>query len=217
MLTSDLKTRYGNLWEQVVTHPFIREMGDATLPKTVFRRYFVQDYAVVGDIVGLVAHGIAKAPNFDGAAVLNRFMHGILNPEKEIFLRVFRDFEAAPEELADKKPITEAFSDFLVRTGLEGTFADIATVLYVTEGTYMDWAVRLINAGTKPHVEAYQAWIDIHGADVLGEVVEYLGQYLDEEAALDQKGNVQRLFRKTLRYEVMFFDAAYRCEEWPND
>ena len=184
MLTSNLKIKYGNLWERVVTHPFIKEMGDATLSKEVFRRYFVQDYAVVGDIVATVAYGIAKAPDLDGAEILNRFMQGILNPEKEIFHDTLRDFHATPEELADKKPITEAFGDFLVRIGLEGTFADIATVLYVTEGTYMDWAGRLINAGKKPQVEAYQAWIDIHGPDVLGDVVQYLGRYLDERVTL---------------------------------
>lgn len=215
-LTSDLKTKYSDLWEKVVTHPFILEMGDGNLPQRTFRRYFVQDYAVVGDIAAIVAYGIAKAPDFDGAAVLNRFMNGILNPENEIFLDAFRDFQASPEELADKKPSTEAFGDFLVRTGLEGSFVDIATVLYVTEGTYLDWAVRLIETGKKPGITAYQAWIDIHGPEVLGEVVEYLGKYLNNQATAEQRPRIERLFQKSLRYEYGFFEAAYRGEEWPN-
>ncbi|MBM3945216.1 MAG: hypothetical protein FJ317_06975 [SAR202 cluster bacterium] len=216
-LTGDLKAKYRTLWEGVVMHPFIVEMGDGTLPESSFRRYFVQDYAVVGDIVAIVAQGMAKAPDFEAAAVLNRFMTGILNPENEIFLEAFRGFQATPEELAAKFPITEAFGDFLGRTGLEGSFADIATVLYVTEGTYLDWAVRLMKAKKRPKNKAYQAWIDIHGPDVLGEVVGYLGSYLDVKLANEHRANVDRLFRKSLRYEYRFFEAAYAGEQWHDE
>ena len=34
-LTDDLKAKHASLWEKMVTHPFIVEMGDGTLPVSV--------------------------------------------------------------------------------------------------------------------------------------------------------------------------------------
>ena len=48
---------------------------------------------------------------------------------------------------ASAAPLTQAFGDFLVRTGAEGNFTDIVTLLYVTEGTYLDWGTQLLAAG----------------------------------------------------------------------
>ena len=52
-------------------------------------------------------------------------------------------------------------------------------MLFVTEGTYLDWGTRLIIAGKEPDNAIYDEWITIHGPDVLGELVEWLRSYLD--------------------------------------
>ena len=49
-----------------------------------------------------------------------------------------------------------------MRTALQGQFIDIMTILYVTEGTYLDWATRLLEAGRRPDTpKIYAEWIDI--------------------------------------------------------
>ena len=62
----------------MVNHPFVVEMGDGTLPVEKFKRYFLQDYVFVSDLVAMTAMGVAKAPDFKGANVLNQFLSGIL-------------------------------------------------------------------------------------------------------------------------------------------
>ena len=150
-LTQELRARYDGLWEGMVTHPFVIEMGDGTLPEAKFREYFLQDYVFVNDLVSVVALGMSKAPSLKAAGVLNDFLTGILNLENDLFVRAFRELGASEEEYssAGASPTTQAFGDFLVRTALEGDFEDIATLLYVTEGTYLDWGTRLIEAGKK--------------------------------------------------------------------
>ena len=49
----------------MVTHPFVEEMGDGTLPPEKFRRYFLQDYVFVKDLVPMIALGAAKAPSIE--------------------------------------------------------------------------------------------------------------------------------------------------------
>ena len=214
-LTQELRARYDGLWEGMVTHPFVIEMGDGTLPEAKFREYFLQDYVFVNDLVSVVALGMSKAPSLKAAGVLNDFLTGILNPENDLFVRAFRELGASEEEYssAGASPTTQAFGDFLVRTALEGDFEDISTLLYVTEGTYLDWGTRLIEAGKKPDNPIYREWIGLHGPNVLGGLVDWLRGHLDGAELTGRRSRIERLFLTILRYEYMFWEQAYR-EGW---
>ena len=217
-LTQTLRQTYHTLWERMVGHPFVRELGDGTLPVATFRRYFLQDYVFVNDLVAMTALGMAKAPNFTAANTLNQFLTGILNPENDLFERAFRELGAAQEEYASASasPTTQAIGDFLMRTGLEGTFEDIMMILYVTEGTYLDWGTRLLEAGKRPAHPVYQTWIDLHGPQVLGAFVHWLGVHLDQAIIEPRRPRLEYLFLTALRYEYRFWDAAYYGEAWPD-
>ena len=117
-----------------------------------FRAYFLQDYVFVHDLVAMTSMGLAKAPTFLAANQLHQFLASILNPENDLFIRAFTELGVSAEAYAaaSASPVTQAFGDFMVRTGLEGSFEDIVTVLYVTEGTYLDWGTRLLEAGRRP-------------------------------------------------------------------
>ena len=201
----------------MVTHPFVTEMGDGTLPVEKFRTYFLQDYVFVRDLVSMTALGISKAPDFEGANVLNRFLTGILDPENDLFVRAFREIGVSEQEYssAEASPTTQAFGDFIMRTGLEGDFDDIATVLYVTEGTYLDWGTRLIEQGSRPDNRIYREWIEIHGPQVLGELVAWLGNHLDRTGGCLSR--IDSVFHAALRYEYLFWEAVYRGEDWPDE
>lgn len=216
-LTKRLRQKHLDLWRRMVTHPFVTEMGDGTLPVEKFRTYFLQDYVFVRDLVSMTALGISKAPDFEGANVLNRFLTGILDPENDLFVRAFEEMGVSEQEYAsvEASPTTRAFGDFLMRVGLEGDFDDIATVLYVTEGTYLDWGTRLIEERKRPDNRIYREWIDIHGPQVLGEFVGWLGDHLDGTDG-DGRPRIERVFHAALRYEYLFWEAAYRGEYWPD-
>ena len=200
----------------MVTHPFVREMGDGTLPTEKFRYYFIQDYLFVNDLVSMAALGVSKAPDLNAAGVLNRFLAGILDPENDLFLRAFRELGASEKEYstATASPTTRAFGDFMVRVGLEGTFEDIVTVLYVTERTYLDWGTRLIEEGKSPDNPIYREWISLHGPDVLGNLVAWMSGHLDGADLASRQDRIETLFLTALRYEYMFWEAAYRGEKW---
>ena len=216
-LTQRLRSEHHDLWERMVTHPFVIEMGDGTLPAAKFRAYFLQDYVFVSDLVSMTALGVAKAADFSGANMLNQFLSGILNPENDLFLRAFQELGVSKEEYtsAAASPTTQAFGDFMMRVGLEGTFEDILTVLYVTEGTYLDWGTRLIGAGKRPESPIYREWIDLHGPAVLGDLVSWIAQHLDGAGLGGRRAHIDRIFLTALRYEYLFWEAAYNGQSWP--
>ncbi|MCH9039567.1 MAG: TenA family protein [Chloroflexi bacterium] len=218
-LTQDLKSKYKDLWERMVTHPFIMELGDGTLSIERSTRYFLQDYVFVNDLVKATATAMAKAPDFEAANVLNQFLTGILNPENDLFVRFFKELGASEEQYssAGASPTTQAFGDFLVRTAVDGPFEDIITALYVTEGTYLDWGTRFLQAGKRPTSPVYREWIDLHSPDVLGGLVNWMEGYLDSLNLGDRLPDIDRIFHTTLRYEYQFWESAYHGEAWPDD
>ena len=48
-LSVELKAGVGTVWEQVLTHPFILELGEGTLPRVTFDIYFDQDRLFLKD------------------------------------------------------------------------------------------------------------------------------------------------------------------------
>ena len=214
-LTVDLKEKYSGLWANMVHHPFVNEMGIGTLPPEKFRRYFLQDYVFVKDLVTISGQAVAKAPDMESASVFNNFLVGILDPENDLFVRAFKEFGASSEEYSSvgANPTTQAFGDFVVRTAVEGTFDDIALVLFVTEGTYLDWGSRLLKEGANPDSPTYREWIYLHSPEVLGSLVRWLEAYINHSTSMDRL-RADYLFKTTLRYEYLFWEAAYSGNDW---
>ena len=214
-LTSDLKAKYCGLWELMTYHRFVSQLGDGSLSPSIFKTYFLQDYVFVNDLVVLAAQALAKAPNLKAAAIFNDFLTGVLDPENDLFMRFFNQLGASEEDYSSVKasPTTQAFGDFLVRTSLEGTFDEIVLVLYVTEGTYLDWGARLTEEKVNPTNPVYREWIDLHGPEVLGDLVSWLENYINNDSSISPE-RADYLFHTALRYEFLFWESAYNDELW---
>mgnify|MGYP001157099644 FL=1 len=217
-LTSSLKIKYSNLWNSMTHHKFVLELADGSLPENIFKKYFLQDYVFVNDLVTVTSQAITKSPNLSAASVFNNFLTGILDPENDLFLRFFKELGASEKEYSSAKasPTTQAFGDFLVRTSLEGNFDDIALILFVTEGTYLDWGKRLLEEGANPQNPVYKEWIDLHGPEVLGDLVGWLENHLNNNSNIS-KERADYLFHTALRYEFQFWESSYNNELWFDD
>ena len=199
------------MWERMVRHPFVLALGDGSLPRPVFAAYMAQDYLFVDALVRTVAYGIAKAPGAAAAKPLGHFLQTLLGAEDDLFRRVFAELGMAPPTSSPPEPlpITERFGSFLVRLGRRGTFEQIATALFVTEGTYADWASRLADEGRRPSDALYRDWIDIHADASLKALVDYLSGCMGAATGDSSEQELDRVFRQALRYELAFWNAFY--------
>ena len=210
------------MWRRMVDHPFVNEMGEDTLSLERGRRYFLQDYVFVNDLVAMMSMGIAKAPSLEAASHIHAFLDGILDPraaaENDFFLRAFETLGASAAEYSavSANPVTQAFGDFLRRVGHEGGFEEIVAVCYVTEGTYLDWGTRLLSEGKRPSNPIYREWIELHGPAVLGDFVAWCHDYVDAAAPNGPTPRLERAFHTALRYEYLFWEAAYAGSDWPD-
>ncbi|MFB6305352.1 MAG: TenA family protein [Haloferacaceae archaeon] len=212
------RLRAGSDWDAAVDHRFVRELGAGTLDDDVFRRYLVQDYAFVGELVSLVGRAVADAPTMAAKARLSTFLGVVTDDENDYFERSFDALgvERSTYEDPELTPTTAAFRDHLRAAASTGGYAETLAVLVPAEWIYRDWATAV----TEPPAAFYLAeWVDLHATDEFSAFVDWLRAELDREgeALSDRRTErVTRLFERTVALESDFFGAAYGAEDRRN-
>ena len=77
--------------------------------------------------------------------------------------------------------------------------------------------LRLDEAG-RPDDERYAEWIETYSSAEFTELAAWCRDLLDEvaaEAGPATRDRYRELFRTSMRYEYLFWDAAWRQEDWP--
>ncbi|AMD02758.1 TenA family protein [Halomonas chromatireducens] len=198
-------------WSATVNHPLFDALAEGRLVGGDFAAYMVQDYGFVDPFTALIGHAIGHAPSMADRVVLGQFMGMLTSDENSTFQRTFDAFEvpASLREAPDYLPQTLAFRELLHDTGQGGDYAEILTVLVVTEWVYLEWALRVTRVdGLHPLMGE---WIDLHDNPAFQEFVAWLRQRLDEEAAaLDDTAfaRMAERFRDTVAKERAFHDAV---------
>lgn len=197
-----------DLWQRIVTHPFVAACGDGTLPEEAFDRWLVEDHFFVVGFRRFLAQLLAIAPDEDARDLLAGGLTG-LTPELDLFRRHARmrgldlDAEPCPTTLGYTAYVGAAPSDGFI-TGL--------TVLYGAEKAYLDaWtAVRGRAAPDSP----YQLFIENWSSPAFGRYVSAIAGLLDRVAVDDPGVAARRAFRRVVRFELRFWDAVHVGERW---
>lgn len=206
------------VYADVLAHPFLTGLTDGTLDEKAFAYYVAQDVHYLRDYARALSIVAAKAPILADTAMFARHaaevfdvelgLHGELLPELGLDVGAL---EAEPVS-----PTTQAYTSYLLATVYAGSFADGLAAVLPCYWIYARVGADLMQRGsTDPR---YQRWIASYGGDEFAATVaevlaltDRLGPTLSDA----EQATAQRHFVVTSRYEWMFFDAAYRREQWP--
>ena len=202
----------------MVTHPFVTQLGDDTLDPSIFQAYFDQDYLFLKDWAILLSLAAAKAPDFEACRQVVGFLHLGLGGEEGLFQEAFRQRGLSPEDAANLpyRPTTLNYSGFLRNIAYSGSFVDVAATLLAVEWPYLDWAQRLEQQGKNPENHFYRTWIELHTSPGMVSFVGWLRETVDQAKLTEgDKSRLQQIFLDVIRYEYLFWEMAYRDEQWP--
>lgn len=216
--TDEISEEADEIWEAILEHPMVRELGEGTLDEAPFRYWVRQDYVYLVEYGRLFALGAAKAPTLDEMGTFAELLGSTVNVEMDLHRSYAESFDISHAELeaTHPSPTTRAYTDFLVRTAALGSFGDIVAALLPCMWGFNETGKRLAAAG-RPDDERYAEWIDMYAGDEFTELTDWCKELMDEvadDATERERDRYRELFRTSARYEYRFWDAAWRQEAW---
>ena len=212
--TSELWDGSRGIYAKTLAHPFLKGLTDGTLPRSRFQFYLQQDALYLrafGQALSVLA---AKAPREEWAVTLNTHAIDSLKVERQLHESILKSFGAAGRA-AEMAPSNYAYTNHLLATVHQGTFADGIAAVLPCYWIYLEVGRELKKRGSKDR--AYQQWIDQYSGEEYGKVVAQVLEIMNAEAAGMNEGARRRardLFTRSARYEYMFWDMAWREERW---
>lgn len=190
------------IYAKTLEHPFLTGLTSGTLPPARFRYYLQQDAAYLDAYSQALRDLAAKAPRKDWAATLRRHANESISEEKKL----------PPAPMA---PVNYAYVNHFRVAVAKGSFAEGLASLLPCYWIYQEVGRDLVKKGSKN--AEYQKWIDNYAGEAYAKSVrEVLAMYNAEAPKLSaaQRANARELFVLSSRYEYMFWDMAWREEQW---
>jgi thiaminase/transcriptional activator TenA len=206
--------------ERILGHPFVRGLGDGTLPGDQYQYYLRQDYVFLMEYCRVLALAAARAAEAAVAGRLSDLLNQTLNVEMDLHRETCWACGISPEALEDTRPAptTRAYTNHLRLVAETAPLPAIVAAILPCAHGYWEIATALRTRGL-PRVPAYEAWIKMYTADEYAAAARWLAGLLDQVGAEScgprAVDDLRDIFLTSARYEYMFFDMAQRLEEWP--
>ena len=216
-LSQKLHDAAAPIWQKTLRHPFVVELGKGSLPLDRFRFYMCQDYVFLIEYSRTLALATAKAADLE---TMGRFAHllGVtLNQEMALHREFAAECGISAETLAATQPAptTQAYTNHLVRVASLGDLAEIVCGLLPCQWGYGEIGQMLAQQGKPAAAPDYAKWIDMYAAPEFADLSAWLRELLDSLAPKTDEEQLTRIFQTSTRYEYLFWEMAYRTQEWP--
>ena len=217
--SGQLRQKVAPLWDKEKRHPFVTSIGDGSLPLEKFRYYMRQDYLFLIDFCRAISLAVAKTQNVEDMGWFARLLHETLNTEMSLHVGFCRDFGITEEELKGTRPspTTLDYSSHLVHTAYSGGVGEIAAAILPCSWGYSEIGRTLADKGAPSDQPLYARWIDMYSSAEFAQLADWLRSFLDRVAlgsGEEEMKKMEEAFLLSSRYEYMFWDAAYRMEQW---
>ena len=103
-MSEALRAEAEPLWEKIHEHPFVRGIGDGTLPMEQFRFYMRQDYVFLKEYSRAIALAVVKAPGLEEMGRFADLLNATLNTEMVLHRSFAGKFGVSAEEIEATRP-----------------------------------------------------------------------------------------------------------------
>jgi len=199
-LPSALWAASGDLVQAAVAHPFVRGLGDGSLPREVFAGYVAQDAFFLESFARAYALALARSPDAATLLALADLLAGVRDE-----LGLHASYAAQwGIDMADVEPApaTLAYTDFLLATAATGGVGLVCAAMTPCMRLYAHLGAALDADTAGPYGEWVRTYAD-PGFEALAVRLEDL---LDEHA--QDEPAVRAAYRRAMELELAFFTAA---------
>jgi thiaminase/transcriptional activator TenA len=180
-------------------HPFVRSLGDGSLPPTRFASYIAQDAFFLRVFAKAYALALARSDDAENSATLRELLEGVLQE-----IEMHRGYAAElgiDLERVDPTPACRAYTDFLIRTAWNGSAAETMAALTPCLRLYAFIGAVLAREFEPPH--PYQRWIETYGSPAFEALAARLEALLNRTAT--DTPTIRECYRYAMQCEWDFF------------
>ncbi|MDF1880322.1 thiaminase II [Sulfurimonas sp. MAG313] len=202
-----------NIFQDIVSHDFVKELMQATLDKDTFGFYVNQDSLYLSEYKkALVAVG-SKCHQPEDIQFFYESATGIIQVEDALHKEFLEKKYINPEP----SPTCELYNSYLARiVQNESVEVGVAAVLPCFT-IYKEVGDFILKTQTNKDSNPYQAWIATYASDEFALAVKQAIKIVNTYALTASPQNLAKMeevFIKTSKLEWMFWDSAHKQEKW---
>jgi thiaminase (transcriptional activator TenA) len=210
--------RNARTYEIIRTMPFNAELAEGLLSEARFKHYITQDAHYLIGFGRALTLAAAKAPDPDrivqfaksaeGAIVVERALHGSFFAQYGITAEVFAGTPLSPA--------CHHYVSYLLATAYAEPYEVLLGALLPCFWIYAEVGRDIHGRAAKAN--PYQAWIDTYAGEAFHAAVQATIAATDAAAASASpalRARMHDAFTRATALEWVFWDSAYRLEEWP--
>jgi thiaminase/transcriptional activator TenA len=206
------------IYRGICGHPFVTGLRDGSLGHDRFRYYVVQDAHYLRGYARALAVCAARAPGETELVMFAEHATGAIAAERELHGELLAGLGLGVDEAASLPvtPATQAYVSYLLAVAHSGSYAEAVAAVLPCYWIYARVGEHLQHRGSSDPL--YQRWIDMYSGQEYQAVVDAVLEVIDRVGAQASQRDAELMrlhFYSTARYEWMFWDAAYRMQDWP--
>ena len=219
-LSRILRNEANPIWEKIFNHPFLVEMAEGRLPLSKFKFYIKQDHAYLRDFCKFLGIAIARTDALERMRWLSTLLRATIIVEMGMQRKLASKIGLSMAELKATRPSPTAlaYSSYMIRVASTGSFDEIVAVMSPCPLSYVEIGERMISSKGLEREPVYKEWCSLYAspqAKKLAERLKYLIDRIGEKASHEEEEKIKEHFIIASKYEYMFWDMAYKLEEWP--
>lgn len=217
--TEELRRETDEVFEAIFEHPFVQGIASGNLGREQLIHYVKQDSEYLNAYMRIYGVAISKCANREDIAMFNEQISFILNREIHPhgnFCNVagvrYEDLQGFP--LA---PSAHHYIRHMLTVAHEGSLGEIMAALLPCPWTYLEIGRKLMDEVRPDEGHPFYEWIHFYG-NTAGGATSKFRQLVDawaEGATEAERGRMKEYFVHSCQLEYMFWDMAYKLEEWP--
>ena len=217
--SAELRRRAERIWQAIDRHPFLCELHSGTLAMDRFVYFIMQDYVYLLDFGQVLCHAGSKSPDLKTLELFARHALGAVEVERGFHESFGKSLGLSRAQLdqVQKAPTTQAYIAHLQSVARTGSLGEIVAAVLPCYWIYGEIGRRLYRGRpTRPKI--YREWIEIYASEEFWKPVREQIELMDKLGAQANSSNRKVMtahFILSSRYEFLFWDQAYRLEEWP--
>lgn len=202
----------------ILSHPFLDELAEGTLPPESFRHYIVQDSLYLAEYARVLAIAAARAPSAAGRLEFSDGAKVAVQVEEALHQAFFAQFgvTSGMAEQSEATPACLGYTGYLASLAATRSYEELIAGILPCFWVYWEVGCDIKPRAASPN--PYAAWIETYAAPSFGEATQRVRALVDQAAADATpaiRAAMATAFRNAARYEWMFWDSAYRRETWP--